>query len=135
MIYLAEIRNARHVSGSPYIQLHMFTLSVIYITVLPTKSDSGVMFCSKSHQEVIIDRSIMYLSYPLDRITTQVISRFEFGQEMFHLTIVNKYHLTVTPSWHDDIYSNLHINSTASLRKMVGRGQVATSIQIALDVG
>ena len=32
----------------------------VFITVLPAKSDSGVMFCSKGHQEVIIDRSIMY---------------------------------------------------------------------------
>ena len=30
------------------------------ITVLPTKSDSGVMFCFKCYQGLIIDRSLVY---------------------------------------------------------------------------
>ena len=46
---------------------------------------------------------------------------------MFHLIIVNKCHLTVTPSWHDGIYSYLHIINTARLLGMVGRGQDETA--------
>ena len=35
-------------------------------TVLPVKSDSGVMFCLQSYQGHIIDRSLVYYSYPID---------------------------------------------------------------------
>ena len=31
-----------------------------YGTVLPAKSDSGVMFCLQSYQGLIIDRSLVY---------------------------------------------------------------------------
>ena len=31
-----------------------------FLTVLPAKSDSGVMFCLQSYQGFIIDRSLVY---------------------------------------------------------------------------
>ena len=43
------------------------------ITVLPAKSDSDVMFCLQSFHGLIIDRSLVYKSYPHDRIYTHVI--------------------------------------------------------------
>ena len=49
-------------------------------TVLPTKSDSDVIFCLQSYQELIIDISLVYYSYPQDRINTQVIYRFALAQ-------------------------------------------------------
>ena len=49
-------------------------------TVLPAKSDSDVMFCLQSYEGLIIDRSLVYLSYPQDRINTQVIYRLALGQ-------------------------------------------------------
>ena len=33
-------------------------------TVLPAKSDSDAMFCFQSYQGLIIDRSLVYKSYP-----------------------------------------------------------------------
>ena len=33
---------------------------MISSTVLPAKSDSGVMFCLQSYPELIIDRSLVY---------------------------------------------------------------------------
>ena len=45
-------------------------------TVLPAKSDSDVMFCLQSYQGLIINRSLVYLSYPKGRINTQVIYLF-----------------------------------------------------------
>ena len=48
--------------------------------VLPAKSDSDVMFCLQSYQGLMIDRSLVYLSYPQDRINTQVVHRFVLGQ-------------------------------------------------------
>ena len=56
------------------------TLFVIKATVLPAKSDSGVMFCLQSYQGLIIDRSLVYESYPQDRINTQVIYQFTLAQ-------------------------------------------------------
>ena len=63
-------------------------------TVLPAKSDSDVMFCSQSYQGYLTDRSLVYLSYPEDRINMHVIYLFALGQvactsECFTL------------SWHD----------------------------------
>ena len=57
------------------------------ITVLPAKT---VLFTTLSW--IIIDRSLVYLSYPQDRINTQVIYRFTLAQVgcTFYLTIVNK---------------------------------------------
>ena len=49
-------------------------------TVLPAKSDSDVMFCLQSYQGLIIDRSLVYWSYPQDRINTHVIYRFSLAQ-------------------------------------------------------
>ena len=49
-------------------------------TVVPAKSDSDVMFCLQSYQGLLIDKSLVYLSYPADRINTQVIFRFELAQ-------------------------------------------------------
>ena len=46
------------------------------IIVLPVNSDSDVMFCLDSYQGLRIDRSLVHLSYPQDRISTQVIYRF-----------------------------------------------------------
>ena len=43
-------------------------------TVVPTKSDSDVMFCLQSYQGLRIDRS------PVDRINTQVLYRFALAQ-------------------------------------------------------
>ena len=50
-------------------------------TVVPTKSDSDVMFCLQSYQGLMIDKSIVYQSYPQDRINTQVIYQFALAQE------------------------------------------------------
>ena len=51
---------------------------MIYCTA--SKSDSDIMFCLQSYQGLIIDISHVYLSYPQDRINTQVIYRFVLGQ-------------------------------------------------------
>ena len=52
----------------------------IQVTVLPANSDSGVMFCLQSYQGLRIDISLVYKSYPVDRINTQVIYRFALAQ-------------------------------------------------------
>ena len=49
-------------------------------TVLPAKSDSDFMFCLQSYKGLISDRSLVYKSYPQDRINTQVIYRFALAQ-------------------------------------------------------
>ena len=49
-------------------------------TVLPAKSDSDVMFCLQSYQGLRIDRSLVYQSYPQDRINTQMIYQFALAQ-------------------------------------------------------
>ena len=45
-------------------------------TILQTRSDIDVMFCLQRNQGLIIDRLLVYESYPQDRINTQVIYRF-----------------------------------------------------------
>ena len=50
-------------------------------TVLPAKSDSDIMFYLQSNQGLSIDRSLVYLSYPQDKINAQEISQFAFAQE------------------------------------------------------
>ena len=50
------------------------------ITVPPAKSDSDVMFCLQSYDGLLIDRLLVYLSYPQDMISTQVIYRFALAQ-------------------------------------------------------
>ena len=45
---------------------------------MPFKSDSDVMFCLQSDQGLRIDRSLVYKSYPQDRINTQVIYGFAY---------------------------------------------------------
>ena len=52
----------------------------LFSNVLPDKSDSDVMFCLQSYYGLRIDRSLVYSSYPQDRINTQVISRFTLAQ-------------------------------------------------------
>ena len=49
---------------------------IMVLTVLPAKSDRDFMFCLQSYQGLIIDRSLVYKSYPQDRINTQVIYQF-----------------------------------------------------------
>ena len=51
-------------------------------TVLPAKSESDVMFCLQSYQGLIIDRSLVYQSYPQDRINTYMIYRFALAKVM-----------------------------------------------------
>ena len=53
----------------------MFNVQLVD-TMLPAKSDSDFMFCLQCYQGRIIDRSLVYKSYPQDRINTQVIYRF-----------------------------------------------------------
>ena len=49
-------------------------------TVLPAKSDSDVMYGLQSYQGQILDRTLVYQSYPQDRINTHVIYRFVLDQ-------------------------------------------------------
>ena len=44
--------------------------------LIPAKSDSDVMSSLQGYQGLRIDRSLVYLSYPQDRINTQVSYRF-----------------------------------------------------------
>ena len=57
-------------------------------TDLPAKSDSDLMFCLLSYQGLIIERSLVYLSYPRDRINTQLIYRFALAQEETSLSLL-----------------------------------------------
>ena len=41
-------------------------------TVLPAKSDSYDMFCLQSYQGVVIDKSLVYYSYPQGRVAQLV---------------------------------------------------------------
>ena len=71
---------------------NIFFLNIMYVvrlepaistytaTVVPTKSDSDVMFCLQSYHGLIIDRSLVYYSYPQDRINTHVIYRLALAQ-------------------------------------------------------
>ena len=59
---------------------HGQILSNCTATVLPAKSESDVLFCLQSHQGLIIDRSLVYQSYPVDRIDTQVIYQFALSK-------------------------------------------------------
>ena len=59
----------------------------------------------------MIDRSLVYLSYPQDRINTQLICPFALAQVnctrlCFTKQFLTKYYVTVTLGWHD---SNLLI--------------------------
>ena len=47
---------------------------------MPAKSDSDVIFCLQIYQRLRIDRSLVYQSYPQDKINTQVIYRFALAQ-------------------------------------------------------
>ena len=42
------------------VQQSMYTVEVIFFTVLPAKNGSDVMFCLHSYQGLIIDRSLVY---------------------------------------------------------------------------
>ena len=63
-------------------------------TVKPAKSDRDVMFCLQNYQGLRIDISLVYQSYPQDRINTQVIYRFALAQvectSYFLLIKINK---------------------------------------------
>ena len=52
----------------------------VTVTVLPAKSVSDVMFCLQCYQGLRMDRSLVYLSYPQDRINTQLIYPFALAQ-------------------------------------------------------
>ena len=56
------------------------TLVVYIFTVLPAKSNSGVMFSLQRNQGLVIYRSLVYKSYPQDSINTQVIVPFALAQ-------------------------------------------------------
>ena len=49
-------------------------------TVLPAKSNSGVMLSLQRNQGLVIYRSLVYKSYPQDSINTQVIVPFALAQ-------------------------------------------------------
>ena len=51
----------------------IYTMLQMGLTVLPAKSDRDVMFCLQSYQGLRIKGLLVYLSYPQDRINTQVI--------------------------------------------------------------
>ena len=63
-----------------YASLHISCSIMSTATVLPAKSEGEVMFCLQSYQGLRIDRSLVYKSYPQDRINTQVIYRFALAQ-------------------------------------------------------
>ena len=52
-------------------------------TVEPAKSDSDIMFCLQHYQGLKIDKWLVYLPYPHDRINTQVIYRFALAQVVY----------------------------------------------------
>ena len=79
-------------------------------TVLPAKSDSDVMFYLQSYQGLRIDKSLVYESYPVDRINTQVVYRFALAQ-------VN------------DLLNNCKQNTT-SLSLLAGRTVAAPSVNL-----
>ena len=51
-----------------------------HTTVLPVKSETGVMFRLQSDHGFRIDTSLVYLSYPQVRINSHVIYRFALAQ-------------------------------------------------------
>ena len=60
---------------------HLITVKLSPLfTVLPAKSESEVMFRLQSYLGLRIDRSLVYQSYPQDRINTHVIYRFALAQ-------------------------------------------------------
>ena len=63
-------------------------------TVLPAKSDSDIMVCLQTYQGLIIARSLVYQSYPQDRINTSdlsiSVSSNGVYKLIFYFTIVNK---------------------------------------------
>ena len=62
---------------SPFPIYEKYGTFIVY-TVQPAKSDSGVMFCLQSYQDL---ESIDHLCInPQDRINTQVIYRFVYAQ-------------------------------------------------------
>ena len=60
---------------TPFVDIFILTP-----TVVPAKSDSDAMLCLQSYQGLRIDRSPVYLSYPQDRINTQMIYRLALAQ-------------------------------------------------------
>ena len=68
-------------------------------TVLPAKSDSDVILCLQSYQRLIIDRSLLFYSYPHDRINTQVIDKIALAQvefDVLHNFYDNNYKQNIT---------------------------------------
>ena len=60
--------------------LEFVAVTVTRTTVLPARSDGDVMFCLQSYKGLLIDRSLVYYSYPQDRINTQVIYQFALDE-------------------------------------------------------
>ena len=76
---------------SSYYHISFDILESKRTTVLPTKSDSDVMFWLHHYQGLIIDRymciNLILKSYPEDRINTHVIYQFASDQVIFYLAI------------------------------------------------
>ena len=71
-----------------YFVLWCYCFVVLLFAVLPAKSDSDFMFYLQSYQGLTIDRSLVYVSYPHDRINTQVIYRCALAPLIFYLAII-----------------------------------------------
>ena len=69
-------------SPSPLLALYCFVLvsDCLQIYCPASKRESDVMFCLQGYQGLTIDRSLLYWSYPQDRINTQVNYRFPLAQ-------------------------------------------------------
>ena len=86
--------------------LYIYTVKIF--TVMPTKSDSDIMPCLQLPSKNInlytapepmrINRSLVYKSFPVDRINTQVTYRFYVP-----ITLQTKHEFTVTPGLQDSI--------------------------------
>ena len=74
------------------IMIHKYRLYQMYglllLSCLPRVNVTS--FCLQSYQGLLIDRLLLYYSYPQGRINTQVIYRFAVYKLMFYLTIINK---------------------------------------------
>ena len=64
------------VRSPTFVDLHNYC--IVACTVLPAKSDSDVMFCLQRYPGLRIDISLVYSSYPQDRMNTQVIYQFSY---------------------------------------------------------
>ena len=68
------------------------------VNVLPAKSDSDIMVCLQSYQGLIIHRSLVHLSFPQDRINTQMIYQLALAQmEHTIYVLLNNCKQNITP--------------------------------------